>query len=59
MPNYLVKRLQRVQNCAAEYVLGRYANAIDVANLNLLPILESTEYNIRKLSYQGTNYKNW
>ena len=34
MPNYLVKRLQRVQNCAAGYVLGRYANAVDVVNLN-------------------------
>ena len=59
MPNYLVKRLQRVQNCAAGYVLGRYANAIDVANLNWLPILEVTEYNIRKLTYQGANDKNW
>ena len=59
MPHYLVKRLQRVQNDAAGYVLGRYANAIDVVNLNLLPILESTEYNIRKLTYQGANDKNW
>ena len=59
MPNYLVKRLQRVQNDAAGYVLGRYANAIDVVNLNLLPILESTEYNIRKLTYQEANDKNW
>ena len=30
--NYLVKRLQRVQNCAAGYVLGGYANAADVVN---------------------------
>ena len=32
IPNYLVKRLQRVQNYAAGYVLGRYANAADVVN---------------------------
>ena len=59
MPNYLVKRLQRVQNCAAGYVLGRYANAVYVVNLNCLPILEGTEYNISKLTYQGLNDKNW
>ena len=40
MSNYLVKRLRRVHNCAAGYVLGRYANAADVVNLNWLPILE-------------------
>ena len=59
MPKYLVKRLQRVQNCAAGYVLSRYANAVDVVNLNWLPILEGIEYNISKLTYQGLNDKNW
>ena len=59
MPKYLVKRLQRVQNCAAGYVLGRYANAVDVVNLNWLPILEGIEYNISKLTYQGLSDKNW
>ena len=58
MPNYLVKRLQRVQNCAAGYVFGRYANAVDVVNLNWLPILEGIEYNISKLTYQRLNDKN-
>ena len=59
MPKYLVKRLQRVQNCAARYVLGRYANTVDVVNLNWLPIFEGIEYNISKLTYQGLNDKNW
>ena len=59
MPNYLVKRLQRVQNSAAGYVLGRYTNALDVVSLNCLPIFESIEYNIGKLTYQGLNDKNW
>ena len=40
MPHYLVKRLRPVHNCDAGYVLGRYANAADVVNLNWLPILE-------------------
>ena len=59
MPNYLVKGLQRVQNCAAGYVLCRYANAIDVVNLNWLPIIEGIEYDISKLTYHGLNDKNW
>ena len=59
MPNYLVKRLQWDQNCAAGYVHGRYTNAVDVLNLNWLPILEGIEYNISKLTYQGLNNKNW
>ena len=59
MSNYLVKRLQQVQNCVAGYVLGRYANAVVVVNLNWLPILESLEYNINKVEYQGLNDKNW
>ena len=59
MPNYLVKRLQRVQNCATGYVLGVYANTVHVVNLNWLPILESNEYSISKLTYQGLNDKNW
>ena len=58
MPNYLVKRLQQVQNCVAGYVLGRYANTVVVVNLNWLPILESLEYNINKVKYQGLNDKN-
>ena len=59
MLNYLVKRLQRVNNCAAGYALARYANAVDVVNLNWLPILEGIEYNIRKLTYQRLNDKIW
>ena len=51
MPNYLVKRLHRVQNYAAGYVLGRYVNAVDVVNLNWSPMLEGIEYNISKLMY--------
>ena len=59
LPNCLVKWLQRVQNCAAEYVFGRYANAADVVNLNWLPIPEGIEYNICKLTYQELNDQSW
>ena len=59
IPNYLVKRLQRVQNCAAGYVLVRYANAVEVVNLNWLPILKDIEYKISILTYQGLNNETW
>ena len=54
MPNYLVKRLQKVQNCASAYVLGSYANADDVVNLNWLPIPEGIECNISTPSMKPT-----
>ena len=54
MPNYLVKRLQRVQNCAVGCVLGSYANAVDVINLKCLQILEGIEHNISTPSMKPT-----
>ena len=51
IPKYLQNRLQRLQNCAAEYVLGKYANTSDVINLNWLPVAENTEFNVSKLTY--------
>ena len=55
----LLNDLQRVQNCAAGYVLGRYAKAVDVVNLKWLPVFKGTEYNISKLTYQVLYDKNW
>ena len=55
----LLNDLQRIQNCTPGYVLGRYANAVDVANLNWLPVFKGIEYNISKLTYQGLYDKNW
>ena len=53
----LLNDLQRVQNCAAGYVLGRYAKAVDVVNLNWLPVFKGIEYNISKLTYHRLNDK--
>ena len=55
----LLNDLQRVQNCAVGYVLGRYAKAVDVVNLNWLPVFKGIEYNISKLTYQVLYDKNW
>ena len=59
LPMYLKNRLQRVQNCAAGYVLGRYAKLTDTVNLNWLPIIENIDYNIVKFAYQALHDKHW
>ena len=38
LPEYLTKRLQRVQKEAASFVMGKYASLYDVLTLNWLPI---------------------
>ena len=50
IPKYLQKALQRLQNCAAGYALGKYANTLDVINLNWLPVAENTEFNISRIT---------
>ena len=59
IPKYLQNRLQRLQNCAAGYVLRKYGNTLDVINLNWIPVAENTEFNVSKLAYQGLHDKNW
>ena len=38
IPEYLIKRLQRVQNAAASFVIGQYATLEDTIKLGWLPI---------------------
>ena len=40
IPEYLVKRLQRVQRAAAGFVIGRFVTELDVLKLGWLPIKE-------------------
>ena len=42
IPEYLLKRLQHVHS-AASFILGRYANKLDVLKLGWLPINERRE----------------
>jgi hypothetical protein len=53
LPEYLQKRLQRVQKAAAGFVLGKFARSADVLSLNWLPIKEQREWNVLKLSYKA------
>ena len=57
IPKLIHIRSQPLQNFAAEYVLGKYANALDLINLNQLPVTENTEFNVSKLAYQGLHDK--
>ena len=53
LPDYQLKRLQRVQNACAAFVLGEYCSAKEVLNLGWLPIYERKEYNLLKLTHKG------
>ena len=59
MPDYLIRRLQKVENAAAGFVQGRYANAENVLALNWLPVKERIEFNIAKLTYKAIYFNNW
>ena len=59
MPDYLIRRLQKVENAAAGFVQGQYANAENVLALNWLPVKERIEFNIPKLTYKAIYFKNW
>jgi hypothetical protein len=41
--------MQRVENTAAGFVQGRYANTENALELNCLPVKEIIEFNIAKL----------
>ncbi|XP_066930768.1 uncharacterized protein [Clytia hemisphaerica] len=59
IPDYLLNRLQRIQNIAAGYVLNRYATLKDVVDLQWLPIKELIDFNVSKLVYKALNDKKW
>ena len=46
IPEYLVKRLQRVQHAAAGFVIGRYATELDVLKLGWLPVKERRDFHL-------------
>ena len=52
LPVYLIKRLQRVQQAAAGFVLGRYANEKDLLKLKWLPISECHDHCLACLAHR-------
>ena len=47
-----MKRLQRLQNACAGFVLSRFAGLEDVAKLNWLPVNEKVEVDILELAHK-------
>ena len=56
---YQIKRLQRVQNTCAAFVLRHHAKSSHVINLNWLPIRERTELSLLKLTHKSLYYEGW
>ncbi len=60
LPDYLSKRLQRVQKAAAGFILGRYASTEDILlKLKWLPVKEQREWNLPKTTHKAIHNTNW
>ena len=53
------KRLQRVQNVCAGYVLGRYAREADCLQLGWLPLIERRSYQLLQCVFKALYFDYW
>lgn len=53
LPQYQLKRLQRLQNACAGFVLRKFAKMEDLECLNWLPIAGRIEFNLLKLTHKA------
>ena len=53
LPAFQMKRLQRLQNACAGFVMRRFAGLEDVIKLKWLPVKENVELNILKLTHKS------
>jgi len=58
MPEFLQKRLQKLQNSAASFVTGRYNRTKDVLRLKWLPVKERFDFSTVKLIFKTLNDAN-
>lgn len=58
-PKYQLKRLQKIQNAAAGFVLKRHANVQDVIDLKWLPVEESIDTALAKTAHNAIHNVNW
>ena len=54
-PAYQLRRLQRVQNACAGFVLRKYANESDLVTLNWLDIARRRKRSVLKLTFKSLN----
>ena len=59
IPEYLKKRLQRVQVAAASFVLGRYTNKPDLRKLGWLPVVERRESHLLNNVVKALHFIDW
>ena len=60
LPDYLLKRLQKVQNAAASFVLGHYVkNPADIAKLGWLSVRERRDWHVLQLSHKAIYAQPW
>ena len=59
LPEYLLKRLQKVQNATARFVTGKFAKVTDVRTLGWLPTKERIEFSLGKLAYNALKDDKW
>ena len=57
--SFLQKRVQRIQNAAAGFVLNRFCSERDVLELGWLPTLENTQLNFLKLRHRALVSAAW
>ena len=58
-PAYLIKRIQRLQNAAAGYVLTYYSDEKDPISLNCSTIIELIDFEISKLEHKALYIESW
>ena len=58
IPEYLLKRLQHVHS-AASFILGHYANKLNVLKLGWLPINERRENHLLHTVFKALYFNNW
>ena len=58
LPNYLLRRLQRVQ-LAASFVIKRYAKTPDITDLGWSPFNENRDLNLCKTTFKAMYDVNW
>ena len=56
LPECQQKRLQRVQNVCAGYVLGRYAREADCLQLGWLPLIERRSYQLLQCVFKALHF---
>ena len=59
IPKYLLKRLQHVHSAAASFILGHYANKLNVLKLGWLPINERRENHLLHTVFKALYFNNW